>query len=65
MVCDLERIHYPSSIGSLNPYSIGIWSATGSSPKIHQFIVCLNPYSIGIWSATSEIKSVGLDCYLS
>ena len=35
----------------LNPYSIGIWSATTSTSHP---TTCsgLNPYSIGIWSAT-------------
>ena len=39
----------------LNPYSIGIWSAT----KTIKFTVSterrLNPYSIGIWSATLKL----------
>ena len=35
----------------LNPYSIGIWSATLLSNCKHHH-TSLNPYSIGIWSAT-------------
>ena len=40
-------------LGCLNPYSIGIWSATyykGNVATRHRR--SLNPYSIGIWSAT-------------
>ena len=39
----------------LNPYSIGIWSAT-TNKEIKEFVIMsLNPYSIGIWSATEII----------
>ena len=37
---------------SLNPYSIGIWSATRQVLHGSFGIARLNPYSIGIWSAT-------------
>ena len=36
----------------LNPYSIGIWSATQLNFSFKTFRCSLNPYSIGIWSAT-------------
>ena len=40
-------------MNSLNPYSIGIWSATHTSAShAEQCHWGLNPYSIGIWSAT-------------
>ncbi len=39
---------------SLNPYSIGIWSATMSQTLIPYSTQRLNPYSIGIWSATAS-----------
>ena len=51
----LRLLHYGEhqvhSIG-LNPYSIGIWSATRLQKAIKKQCICLNPYSIGIWSAT-------------
>ena len=43
--------------GGLNPYSIGIWSATFTSQKNSAFPWRLNPYSIGIWSATPKIAN--------
>ena len=39
-------------MGCLNPYSIGIWSATCSQDNGASWVPRLNPYSIGIWSAT-------------
>ena len=39
----------------LNPYSIGIWSATPMKMVLLSAIMRLNPYSIGIWSATRQI----------
>ena len=41
----------------LNPYSIGIWSATIQS-RLGQahLLMGLNPYSIGIWSATIQSR---------
>ena len=42
---------------SLNPYSIGIWSATLGQRSSERGFVCLNPYSIGIWSATAEAQT--------
>ena len=36
----------------LNPYSIGIWSATTDLRGTRRGANRLNPYSIGIWSAT-------------
>ena len=48
--------------GSLNPYSIGIWSATMEFTPDNKEVYGLNPYSIGIWSATSKlVLSKGLD----
>ena len=38
----------------LNPYSIGIWSATQTLRANARKVKSLNPYSIGIWSATLE-----------
>ena len=51
----------------LNPYSIGIWSATQQDAQAVE-VVGLNPYSIGIWSATLEdmyekVESGGLNPY--
>ena len=42
----------------LNPYSIGIWSATSAKWGVHKATVRLNPYSIGIWSATSVRRTM-------
>ena len=53
MVCDkLQASRIQSRLGRLNPYSIGIWSATHCYCTDKAFDACLNPYSIGIWSAT-------------
>ena len=41
-------------MSGLNPYSIGIWSATMAHLGCHSFASGLNPYSIGIWSATDD-----------
>ena len=41
---------------SLNPYSIGIWSATFDF-ECREHGLSLNPYSIGIWSATPKIAN--------
>ena len=59
MVCDSDEIAlldlaYPS----LNPYSIGIWSATDTEEEEEDMIGGLNPYSIGIWSATELIATL-------
>ena len=43
----------PTRTECLNPYSIGIWSATLEAHKNIITHCCLNPYSIGIWSATT------------
>ena len=47
-----------ASARSLNPYSIGIWSATNDGTSFDSMGVGLNPYSIGIWSATGQIVVV-------
>ena len=53
MVCDWqENIHITEKTVSLNPYSIGIWSATEVITALQFSEHSLNPYSIGIWSAT-------------
>ena len=48
----------PSEVG-LNPYSIGIWSATKHYLYVWNTNFSLNPYSIGIWSATFQRGKVG------
>ena len=61
MVCD-QGIHWVNvrQNEGLNPYSIGIWSATeGIYPKSDWTLEGLNPYSIGIWSATSPERDYG------
>ena len=54
MVCDIALSRAKNCVLTcLNPYSIGIWSAT--SKYIEALLInyySLNPYSIGIWSAT-------------
>ena len=52
MVCDLVCLSLKPNMVSLNPYSIGIWSATIREAIGTTKMECLNPYSIGIWSAT-------------
>ncbi len=54
--------HVPVKAGDLwrmrlNPYSIGIWSATNSVCFMMKSGGRLNPYSIGIWSATWQASS--------
>ena len=54
MVCDIENILDGMFLSSLNPYSIGIWSATFAKKAFAKYLQNgLNPYSIGIWSATA------------
>ena len=54
MVCDVHKmVRERYFFSCLNPYSIGIWSATAivkAAAVPNPF--GLNPYSIGIWSAT-------------
>ena len=57
MVCDLQLSLLVSNLLSLNPYSIGIWSATYYFEVVRVDGSCLNPYSIGIWSATEQFKA--------
>ena len=53
MVCDFEVVRVGETyFAGLNPYSIGIWSATDWLSSHENDYYCLNPYSIGIWSAT-------------
>ena len=53
MVCDqLNKYTTDEIVSSLNPYSIGIWSATDGKEIYIERTSRLNPYSIGIWSAT-------------
>ena len=53
MVCDASVRRIMAHLGCrLNPYSIGIWSATSSLHISMLLRPSLNPYSIGIWSAT-------------
>ena len=53
MVCDFLNGQYNTGMAiSLNPYSIGIWSATRRIKFLQTNMYRLNPYSIGIWSAT-------------
>ena len=47
----------------LNPYSIGIWSATKAEKHVDKIQVSLNPYSIGIWSATYMRKAKEVHLY--
>ena len=49
----------------LNPYSIGIWSATNTNTANTNTANGLNPYSIGIWSATMSfltLREQGIHC---
>ena len=49
----------------LNPYSIGIWSATLVQVHLQmENFLRLNPYSIGIWSATHSIASHAEQCHV-
>ena len=55
MVCDSLKIKPMFKlVSSLNPYSIGIWSATEEDMMEELAWYSLNPYSIGIWSATDQ-----------
>ena len=56
-----ENIKILTIKDSLNPYSIGIWSAT-SKYKYQKVmkLISLNPYSIGIWSATQKLQAIDL-----
>ena len=55
MVCDaISKKPNPYQNKSLNPYSIGIWSATFEVVRVGNAYYGLNPYSIGIWSATKN-----------
>ena len=56
MVCDALAKGDKEAVYCLNPYSIGIWSATVSFVLDKEFDTSLNPYSIGIWSATHHIS---------
>ena len=60
MVCDTgDIVRIDGKMYCLNPYSIGIWSATQMNVLLLYLTKnCLNPYSIGIWSATDKIKSL-------
>ena len=58
MVCDALAKGDKEAVYCLNPYSIGIWSATVSFVLDKEFDTSLNPYSIGIWSATAHSKEV-------
>ena len=55
MVCDMKNLDINKKEDCLNPYSIGIWSATYYRPHWCAPHRRLNPYSIGIWSATSQL----------
>ena len=59
MVCDtITKVMIPEGEG-LNPYSIGIWSATIERRALLLGpLKSLNPYSIGIWSATMTTPPV-------
>ena len=57
MVCDLKKKKSWKRKSSLNPYSIGIWSATEFKGNQAPKEMRLNPYSIGIWSATRAYVS--------
>ena len=57
MVCDSVSDIDDLFFISLNPYSIGIWSATSMSMNKEYLRARLNPYSIGIWSATKSPRS--------
>ena len=66
MVCDCH-ISWQNNFCDtrLNPYSIGIWSATGCNFANARKTEGLNPYSIGIWSATLTGVRRGANPYLS
>ena len=59
MVCDRRKDFRDNWVQlCLNPYSIGIWSATELTADEIATLKSLNPYSIGIWSATLCVLSL-------
>ena len=54
------KIEFVKEQARLNPYSIGIWSATLGGFLLNiNMETGLNPYSIGIWSATVAKNELG------